>query len=1467
MKKRVMSIILVLVLAFTCVPIGAITVSASTDYTEPTIFAESKYAAPSSSVEVNVNVKNNPGIAGATLSISYDSQLTLTNAVSGETFSKLSFTAPGKFTNPSSFLWDSESGQINDDGTMLTLSFAVAEDATPNDNLNVNVSYYTGDIYNENMDSVNLQTVNGCVTVIDYKPGDVNDDGLINGKDVTLIRRYIVGGYNLEINESAADVNEDGRINGKDVTSIRRYIVGGYDVELKPSKPNCDHTMTSVAYKAATCTADGNIAYWHCSKCDKYFSNVEGTTEITLENTVIPATGHQNIVVDEAVPPTYESTGLTEGSHCEDCGTVIKAQEVVAKLEKSEYSITYYISNNDYYLESINIENNNPSKYTKEDGVNLNNLKIDGYIFEGWYDGEGANGELVKTIPAGTTGNIELYARWTPVTYNINFDNTGLFEVSSETYRVNEDKILPTPKLDGYVFAGWSDADGNIITRIEMGSTFGHKTYDANWISERNKAETFKKIAEPTVYEDDERILFTYYIGKINNVPIKVIKDFGYINQEGVSLTVTETYSETTDDSQMKKLTNTVQKSTTSSYGWTLSDSWSDSVTVDEGWLQETGKNREEVNEISRNESSNWYASSGTSGSSTISSMNSTDSSSSSSSVNNISVRNRNQVKTDDTVSASLKTSVSAEVGAGYGPISAKVGTSIESGTSAVSNVKTDRLSDVKTNDTYSKNNSNATHAEASASNTSSWNSSSGYGGSSSTTRNQSVSESVSEKLSKNYNLSTSYLKSNTSQETQGHENSSSNADEYSSAVTYSKITGTERTETYTTKNTKTGYHRWTLAGTAHVFAQVGYDIASKSYFTTTFTMMDDETHRFEDYSYKTPEYNDFENTVIPFEVPIDIDEYVANRVCESDGIEVTKNGLVTNYNGSDKEVIIPEYKVIDNQDGTNTVVKITAISPTAFAGKDIKTVEISNFVTEIPAHAFENCTSLTHVNALGVTKIGDCAFAGCTSIEELQVCEQITELGENIVSDQTRLYVMATNKGVVESAVKSNAKSIAISILDECTDLENTELIVPSNVEKFLINGFGATFNNVKLKSYAGKTIINRANFNSTGTIPIVISSENVELHEVSIGSSGIGLALTNNITNLSLRGNCYINSNGENSMLCKNITTKQIDSNLNTTLQINGNILTCGGISEDISHINCEGNIIIISSEIFDKYLLGQYNVIFDANGGTVSESKREMFYGETFGELPTPTRDYYTFVGWYTKKEVTDDDTAVTEDTVATTLDDITLYAKWELNKPSEFVLASEVPDGAQIVNQKWSYTLREYTSNSASSLSGWTQYDTERTSWGVTQGPIYSNPQNGSRNVWSEQYVSGYNTRHIWHFYKYGYSPTDYSYRSPGGGRTKYDVYLTYYPTTTGQRPVDYSGGTFRWWNGNNWAAVYFENEYDENNPDSPIYSTRWYYQEPIYTYYFYRDVDKEETTDPTGQSNVSNVQEWVQYRAK
>ena len=47
------------------------------------------------------------------------------------------------------------------------------------------------------------------------------------------------------------------------------------------------HVLSHVAAKAATTEAEGNKEYWHCSICDKYFSDENATTEIKLSDTVI----------------------------------------------------------------------------------------------------------------------------------------------------------------------------------------------------------------------------------------------------------------------------------------------------------------------------------------------------------------------------------------------------------------------------------------------------------------------------------------------------------------------------------------------------------------------------------------------------------------------------------------------------------------------------------------------------------------------------------------------------------------------------------------------------------------------------------------------------------------------------------------------------------------------------------------------------------------------------------------------------------------------------------------------------------------------------------------------------------------------------------------------------------------------------------------------------------------------------
>lgn len=51
-------------------------------------------------------------------------------------------------------------------------------------------------------------------------------------------------------------------------------------------------------------------------------------------------------------------------------------------------------------------------------------------------------------------------------------------------------------------------------------------------------------------------------------------------------------------------------------------------------------------------------------------------------------------------------------------------------------------------------------------------------------------------------------------------------------------------------------------------------------------------------------------------------------------------------------------------------------------------------------------------------------------------------------------------------------------------------------------------------------------------------------------------------------------------------------------------------------------------VKSESCDNY---KYFVFFDANGGNLDTTLKEVEYGLEYGELPTPTRPGYTFKGW--------------------------------------------------------------------------------------------------------------------------------------------------------------------------------------------------------------------------------------------
>lgn len=119
-------------------------------------------------------------------------------------------------------------------------------------------------------------------------------------------------------------------------------------------EPTHQHNLTAVEAKDPTCIEKGNIAYWYCEECGKYFSNAEATTEITKEDTELDLVPH----TEETIPgkeATCTEDGLTEGIKCSVCGEILKAQETIEAKGHTEETIPGQAATctEDGYTESI----------------------------------------------------------------------------------------------------------------------------------------------------------------------------------------------------------------------------------------------------------------------------------------------------------------------------------------------------------------------------------------------------------------------------------------------------------------------------------------------------------------------------------------------------------------------------------------------------------------------------------------------------------------------------------------------------------------------------------------------------------------------------------------------------------------------------------------------------------------------------------------------------------------------------------------------------------------------------------------------------------------------------------------------------------------------------------------------------------------------------------------------------------
>jgi len=1515
--QRVVSFLLAIAMAALLFPVTETKVAAATP-TEGTISVDNAKAFAGGKAVVKVNLENNPGITAMRIYVSYDdSMLTLEDvvynpAMGGQTATELS--------NPSALYWNESFVNYSENGVFATLTFAVSENATVGDKFDIRVTHNAEDIYNADEINVPFVVQSGQIQIVSKVAGDINGDGVCNPKDTTRLMRYLVG-WDVQVNQSALDVNGDGKCNPKDTTRLMRYLVG-WDVDVYIDgvlAEVCAHTMEKVPYTAATCESTGIYPHYHCSKCGKNFNNQNGSKE--LVSIVEPAKGHNSISYD-AVPATPTTEGYTAGVWCDKCETWLHGHEVIPPIDPDESNISYrhYVrkenSNGtveivyDVYLDTHGINNPNPVTYVEGtgvaeliEGVPINNQKVSasGYSFLGWYDKPETNAKRVYSISAEEKGDKVLYGVWSKDVYTITYlpDSASsiLPKVEDDFYTVDKETSLSEPpQWPNLVWVGWSDENGKIIKSIPKGTT-GDITLTANWMSRRSQTVPNTKYVSstPAITIDEEKGIyaFTYEIGDIQNVPIQQIEDG--VNGKGFNLTkgqtheINQTFTQKVEQGEATSVADTIANATTKSDAWTLSEDWSKSATFSEEHSSEVTHEQSQKAALSFSESGKYSLSSGVGGSEEHIDESGTSTKTTS--------KHEFGVSVNAGVQAGLKAGITKGTPFKNASVSANVGLDYR----------------------YSKETEKETHETHTDKTSSYWNVNEGFETSQTLSQTAEFASSLSQSIKDTYGYSETLDFGGSSSNTVSSSNTSSKSREYASSVTYSTEEGKSYTIVETlTADAETGYYRKVLAANFKVFAVVIYNMKTNSFSTMTYSLkIKDSEHLFTDYS-TVSSFNDYENGVLPFEVPAFVSDYVYGLVGASEGLKVDdETGIVESYGFKDPstgicykkydeytgtysepcdtDVIIPRYVVVSVSNNEKKIVPVTGIAASAFSGTTVTSVYLSDKITEIPTGAFENCKSLKYVRGGTIDTIGANAFKNCTSLFEFVLPDIVTDLGNNAFMNVDALTVNVATPAVLDSALNSGVKALTVDLATMADTIDGKKIITPATMEYFCISGGGKVYNNVSLDSSANTVVLNNLTINNNVDVPLKLTGANVELGFVTISADSLIMRLDADDTYITLDGNNRLISSGENALLSKNIRFLEKSSSSATgKVHVTGNALVYGSANgvQRVSFNNSAHNFVYLTEEEYTNMLNSHY-VHFDANGGTVGVESKMLLWGSQIGTLPEPVMDFHNFLGWYTET-----DNLVTEETVFSEISDITLYAKWELKPLSDWVKASEVPSDAQSVEKKWTYTKTTTTESRETSLAGYNQigsrwvesgrgsvnYSTEFHPGFDTNHWIYTSfnkaPLTGYEDATSKRTVVSNNWAGYvywgWMYSGTGYANTTKRMTSPYYGR--WDAYgnkgkgenFIYFSAFTSTVDCPYLDKLYCC--SQNLAGYNCHNILPtKTNVTNPRHFRFNYYTSNYVDYYklfTYQKVENlESATEVSASDTISNVQGWVRYREK
>ena len=178
-------------------------------------------------VEIPVMLSNNPGLKAMEFTVTYNAAaLKLVDVKDGGLFGSFAWSEGAARTGSATITLGgaNEIADTTTNGTAVTLVFEIVD---ASENASVSISYLGGEVYSGDTGAVDVVIDNGSVAIKTFMLGDVNKDGVVDIKDVTILRRYLAGTVAAEtVDQPAADCNEDGVVDIKDVTILRRYLAG-----------------------------------------------------------------------------------------------------------------------------------------------------------------------------------------------------------------------------------------------------------------------------------------------------------------------------------------------------------------------------------------------------------------------------------------------------------------------------------------------------------------------------------------------------------------------------------------------------------------------------------------------------------------------------------------------------------------------------------------------------------------------------------------------------------------------------------------------------------------------------------------------------------------------------------------------------------------------------------------------------------------------------------------------------------------------------------------------------------------------------------------------------------------------------------------------------------------------------------------------------------------------------------------